>query len=136
MPIIEKRLTQFTPDTSERTYYTAPAATATILANLLVSNTSASPITLFMSIVTAGGVPGNANRIIPGASIPGNTVQPFDLATVMAAGDFLTALASAAGLSIYVSGTERTATDATSTGSVVRGTRRYRTTLYARANFR
>ena len=136
MPITEKRLTQFAPDTSERTYYTTPLGSATIVANMLVANNAAVPVALFLSIVTAGGVPGNANRIVPGTTIPANTVVPFDLATVMAAGDFISAYAGATGLSIYVSGTERTATDATTLGSAVRGTRRYRTTLYARSNFR
>ena len=136
MPLTEKRLTQFAPTVSELAYYTTPPLTATIVANLLVANNAAVPVTLFLSIVTAGGVPGNANRIIPGTSIPANSVVPFDLATVMAAGDFISAYASATGLSIYVSGTERSAANAASLGSVVRGTRRYRTTLYARSNFR
>jgi hypothetical protein len=136
MPITEKRLTQFAPSVSEMTYYTTPVNTATILANILIANTSAVPIALFLSVVTAGGVPGPANRIVPGTTIGANQLVPIDLATVMAAGDFISAYASAIGLSIYVSGTERAATSAVSTGSVVRGTRRYRTTLYARSNFR
>lgn len=136
MPITEKRLTQFAPVVAEMTYYTTPLNTATIVANMLVANNAAVPIALFLSIVTAGGAPGNANRVIPGTTIGPNQVVPFDLATVMAAGDFISAYASATGLAIYVSGTERSAASAVSTGTLVRGTRRYRTTLYARSNFR
>ena len=136
MAIIEKRLSQFAPDTSERTYYTVPAGTAVILTNIVVANSSSSPVTLALSLVPAGGVPGNANRLIPGTTIPGNTMIPLDLSSVMAAGDFITAVAGGTGLAVYISGMERGGINAVSTGTLIRGTRRYRTTLWARANFR
>jgi hypothetical protein len=135
MPILAKKLTQFAPTTAELTYYTVPATTAVIVTNILISNTSAVPVALSMSFVAAGSLAGTANRVVPGTTIPANTLVPIDLAAVLAAGDFISAVAAATGLVVYISGTEQAAASAVTTGSVIKATRLYRTRLYARENY-
>lgn len=135
MPVNAKKLAAFSPTTSELRYYTVPANTATIITNILISNTASTPLALFLSFVTVGGFPGPTNRIVPGTTIGANQLVPIDAAAVLAAGDYISALAGGAGLVVYISGTEQAAASAVTAGSVIKGTRLYRTRLYARSYF-
>lgn len=107
MAYTPKRLAQFVATASEATYYTVPATKSAIVKNVIVANTSASDRTLSLSIVPSGGSAGNSNRIIPGTNIPAGAVVPFDMTQVMNAGDFISAIASAASsLTLTISGME------------------------------
>jgi len=113
-----RRLTQFVAPTSETTQYTVPASFFAILKNIVVANTTGLTQTINLSVVPSGGAAGAANRILPGISILGNSVFTMDLSTVMAAGDFVSASASAASsLTVTVSGVESIGTGLSSGGS-------------------
>jgi hypothetical protein len=106
MALKPTRLAQFQPAVAETTYFTASAAALyVIVTNIIVANTAATGIALSLSIVPVGSIAGTANRLIPNVNIPAYTVVPFDLATVMNPGDFIsTAAATGASLVVTISG--------------------------------
>jgi uncharacterized protein with putative carbohydrate binding module len=105
--MLPKKLTQFVASVAETTVYTVPANTYTMLKQIVVANTSSTAQVLYMSLVPLGNTASFANRILPGTSVNPNTVTILDFSTVMASGDFLTAVASANGtLTITVTGLE------------------------------
>lgn len=105
--MLPKKLTQFVASMAETTVYEVPAGNYTMLKEIVVANNTATAQTLSMSLVPDGSTPGPANRILPATSIAPNTVTVLDFTMVMAAGDYLTARASAPGaLTVTISGVE------------------------------
>lgn len=105
--LLPKKMAQFVATASEATYYTVPAGKQGLVKNIVIANTSALAATVSISLVPSGGVAGNANRIAPGLTVPGNTAVQYALTQVMNAGDFLSAIASAAAtFTVTVSGME------------------------------
>jgi hypothetical protein len=100
------QLCQFVAALAETTVYGPVAANQrVIVTNIIIANTSASPVALSLSAVPSGGAAGNANRIIPGTTIPANTMVPIDCALVLEAGGFLSALGGAANsITVTISG--------------------------------
>lgn len=120
MAFTPKRLAQFVAATAETSHYTVPATTLAVVKNVVVANTSTNPVTCSLSIVPAGNVAGVANRVIPGTTIPPGAVVPFDMTQVMAAGDFISAIASvAASLTVTISGMEELGSNGLSSGTVI-----------------
>jgi len=96
MTTTPRQLCQFVASTVETTVYAAvPAATRVMVTNIILANTSAAPVALSLSIVPASGTAGNSNRIVPGTTIPANTMVPIDMAQVLEPGMFLSALGGA-----------------------------------------
>jgi hypothetical protein len=110
MAVTPTRLAQWQPGVTEATVYTVPGtALRVIVTNIIVANVTTTGVALSLSIVPAGGTAGGANRLIPGTTIPANTVVPFDLSTVMNPGDFISAIAGAASsLTVTISGVVQT----------------------------
>ena len=75
-----------------------------IVTSLLIANTSASAVTVLVSLVPVGGTSAASNRIIPDLSVLANDVLKRDLDVVMNAGDTLQALASVTNV-INITGT-------------------------------
>jgi hypothetical protein len=64
--------------TAEAALYTVPAATSTKIAQGSLCNTTASPVTVYLSIVKAGGILGDGtHRVISGYSIAANDTLPL-----------------------------------------------------------
>lgn len=102
-----KRLYQGSP-TSETTLYTAPASENSAVGTVVLSNTTASAITVNLSVVPVGGTGGSSNRILSGFSVSANDTTVCDFGrTAMTGGDFLSGFSSASGLVMTISGWER-----------------------------
>lgn len=81
------------------TLYTVPAATTTIITNIVLANTSATAVSVTIAL---DGV-----AIVPATSVPANTVVPFDLRQALAATKTITGSAStAAVVGCHISGAE------------------------------
>ena len=79
------------------TYYTSPTGTTSVVKRALFSNTTASPQTITVNVVQFGGSASASNQVINARTVaPGETyVSPELAGVVLAAGDFIQALASA-----------------------------------------
>lgn len=75
MATAEIDFTPVQPGTSEGTLYT-PSAGYGVITQIIMSNTTALPATV---TIGKGGVAA-ANQIVPGITIPANTVETLDLA--------------------------------------------------------
>lgn len=96
MAITIKRL--FAPavlGTAAGTLYTAPANTVMAGGQILLLNTSASAVTVTAYAVPAGGTAADGNAFLKGKSLAAGDFLLLDV-PILAAGDFLQALASAA----------------------------------------
>lgn len=106
-----KKLYQGSPVTETTTtpgLYVAPAA-GVLVKQLVISNSTAAPITLSLSHVTLAGTGGSANRVVSGMvcnpdSYGGPTI--VDLFMPMTTGQFLTGTFSLAGAVLTVFGVE------------------------------
>jgi hypothetical protein len=95
--------------TSAATLYTAPAATTVRLTELMLSNGTTLDVTATVHLVASGSAASTVNKIVPGVSIGGNQLVQLQFNSVMATGDFISALASSAnGIVAYGSGAELT----------------------------
>ena len=91
------------------TLYQAPAATTTRVMELLMCNTDTVERTITVHFVTAAGTASAANRVLSAMLIPAGGTVALSLNTVLATGDFIAALASAAAVvNLLCSGTELT----------------------------
>ncbi len=86
--------------------YTVPKQTKTDIQDITMSNTTASPISLKIHLVDSGGSVTLNNMMIPNISIPGNTVVQWTGVQHLTSEDFVQAIASAAGISLTISGEE------------------------------
>lgn len=108
MAVVPKRLAQFVATTAEVTYYTVAANKLATIKQILIANTSAAAVTLSLSVVPSGNAAGNANRIVPGTSVPVNSMVALDVMVVLGVGDFISAIASAnTALTVTISGLEQ-----------------------------
>lgn len=99
------RLYQGQPGTTEGVIYTVPAGQKVIVKQIVLANVTSSAATISISLVPSGGTAGNANRIVPGVGVNGNSVVVIDMAQVMNAGDFLSAVQGTAGaITVTISG--------------------------------
>lgn len=96
---------------AETTQYTAPGGTRTIIDKFTGTNTSGAAANLTVKLIASGGAAGVANTIVQTKTLqPGETYTfPELVGHVLAAGGFISTLASAAGsITIRASGREIT----------------------------
>jgi len=99
------RLYQGQPGTSNATLYTVPASTDVKVASIVVSNTTASPATVTLSVVPNGGSAGTTNRIMAATSVGANDTVVLDSSVYLNAGDFIAGLqGTSAALTVTISG--------------------------------
>lgn len=109
MAFVPKRLASAQLTNTVATYYTTPAATTTIIKQVILANVTASQATASVSLVNSGGTASTANRIAEQVVVPANGLVILDLSQVLATGDFIAALASAnTTINMRVSGMEYT----------------------------
>jgi hypothetical protein len=92
---------------SQTTQYTAAASTTVIIDKFTVTNTTASPATIGVNIVTSGGSASDSNLILDAKSVPANGeyICPEIVGQILAAGDFISTIAgTASALTIRASG--------------------------------
>jgi hypothetical protein len=103
-----KRLYQGSPTTETTPWYTCPAATKTIVKQLVAANITGATLTFSVSVVPSGQTAGATNRIAGTVPVGANNTVVLDLFQVLGVGDFLSGLVSAAGLVLTISGIEQT----------------------------
>ena len=96
-----KKLFRGSVATTEGTVYTAPSSTSAVVTNIVVSNPTPAAIDVTVKL---DGV-----EIVPEVRVNTKSVFAFDLKQVVETTGTVSAVASAAGLKIHVSGMEVTA---------------------------
>jgi len=91
------------------TEYTVPAATTTILKEIIICNTDTVVRTVTAHVIASAGSAGVLNTILDAVSIQAGETKIFSLSTVMPTGTFIQAVASSnAVVSFFASGVEIT----------------------------
>lgn len=99
------KLYQGQPTTSFTTLYTVPASTDVKITSIVLCNTSASPATATLSVVTAAGTAGVTNEIVSAMPIGANSTVILDTSLYMSAADFIAGLQGTAGaVTVTISG--------------------------------
>lgn len=98
MATTSKALFRGAASTGSTTLYTVPAATTTVITNLIVTNTAASTATFTLNL---DGV-----AVASGVSLAANSITAIDLKQVLAATNTITGLASATSVNFHISGVE------------------------------
>lgn len=106
--IVGNRLAQAELTTSYAPIYTAPAETRTYIKNIDISNTTGSQIRFFISFVLKNGTAGTANSIFYNVPINAYSTVQWTGSDILTPGDFISAKASAAGVTVTVTGGEAT----------------------------
>ena len=86
--------------TSTTTLYTAPALGSAVVTNIVLSNTSSSPVNVTVNLDTIA--------IVPNIAIAAGGIYTMDIRQALNANGTLSAIASATGLNIHASGMEIT----------------------------
>jgi hypothetical protein len=96
--------------TSATAYYTVPSGTISTVANLSLTNTSASPVSVTVYNVPSAGSPGTSNVLVSAFSLAGGQsyVPPQAIGLQMAAGSTLQALAATGAVVILQGGVYET----------------------------
>ena len=104
-PLVQSK----TLETSQTTQYTVDALRASI-DKATATNTTAGVLTVSVNLVPAGGAPDASNLIAKAVSIAAGAAYTFPelVGHVLATGDFISAIASGAGIAFRVSGRETT----------------------------
>jgi hypothetical protein len=95
MAVTPKKMGLAVATTSDATVYTAAAAE--VLTSIYLTNTTASPVTVSCSVVPSAGSVSDGNRLFKNIEVPAaGLIQLGDLQIVLATGDFISIVASAA----------------------------------------
>ena len=86
--------------------YTVPNAFRADIQDLVISNTTAAPISVKIHLVPAGGSVADSNMMVPNVSVPGNTLIQWTGNQTLEAGGFVQGIATAAGVSVTINGDE------------------------------
>ena len=98
-----KKLCQSPLTTGVQALYAAPANNSqTTVADIEVANTTAGAITC--TVYIGAGTAAAGNTIIPGVSVPANTLMQWTGSVAMNPGDIIQATAGSAGLTLTASG--------------------------------
>lgn len=110
MTITEKKIAQSYPAaTTNTTVYTVPAATKTIVRNILFCNTTGANISVRLFAVPNGGSAGVSNALFYDFEIPLNIAISKNLYLILdTPGDFLVVYAASEGVCFTISGAELT----------------------------
>lgn len=104
-----RQLAQAQPGTSAGTLYTVPAATSTVVKQIVIANTTATAATVSIRLVPSGGSPGVGNSVAEAVSVAANTSQTLDLTQTLPTGAFISALqGTASAITLTISGVEIT----------------------------
>lgn len=98
MATTSKALFRGAASTGSTTLYTVPAATTTVITNVIVTNTAASTATFTLNL--------NGVAVASGVSLAANSITAIDLKQVLAATNTITGLASATSVNFHISGVE------------------------------
>ncbi|MCP1679412.1 hypothetical protein [Kerstersia gyiorum] len=112
MPVIAKCLVEAkAAEAAQTTQYTAPTATRVIVDKFTATNTGAATGTLAINVVPNGATAGGSNLIVQEKALTAGAADtlPEMVGQVLNPGDFISTLASAAGIVIRISGREITA---------------------------
>ena len=98
MATVTKALARVAAATSSTTLYTVPAATTTVVTNIVICNPTASAVTASMTI--------NAIDLLGSVSIAANSSAFFDLKQVIPATQVIAGSASSTSVDFHISGVE------------------------------
>ena len=98
MATITKALARTAAATSSTTLYTVPAATTTVVTNIVICNPTGSAVTASMTI--------NAIDLLGSVSIAANSSAFFDLKQVIPATQIIAGSASSTSVDFHISGVE------------------------------
>ncbi len=86
--------------------YTVPTGMRTEVKDIVVANTTGSPIDASLHLVPVGGSASASNAFFSAVEIPANTTVSWCGVQVLNAGDFIQGIGSGAGLTVHISGDE------------------------------
>lgn len=99
------KIYQGQPGTSVGTLYTVPASTDVKITSIVLCNTTTSPATVTLSVVTAAGTAGVTNQIASALSINANQLIVLDVPVYMSAADFIAGLqGTSSAVTVTISG--------------------------------
>lgn len=98
MPTISKALARGAFATSSATLYTVPAATTTVVTNIVIANTAGSAGTFTLSLA--------GTSMATTVAVAANSVTTIDLKQVLSATQVIAGLASATTITYHISGVE------------------------------
>jgi tRNA U34 5-carboxymethylaminomethyl modifying enzyme MnmG/GidA len=98
MPTVTKVLARTAAATSSTTLYTVPAATTTVVSNIVICNPTTSGVTASMTL--------NAIDLLGSVSVAANSSAFFDLKQVLNATQVIAGSASSTSVDFHISGVE------------------------------
>lgn len=98
MPASPKLFYRGAAETTNATLYTVPAATTSVLTDIVVSNTNANQQYV---TITVDGI-----NILPTIPVSANSVTNFQFKTVIPTGDLIQGLATSTDVKFHISGVE------------------------------
>lgn len=102
-----KKLAQGAVGTGSGTLlYTVPTEFKADVQDITISNATAAPINVKVHLVPSGGSVADSNMFVPNVPIPGNTFIQWSGIQTLNALDFIQGIASAAGVTISITGLE------------------------------
>lgn len=109
MPFTPTRLAQVQAAVTDTTLYTVPAATSTIIREVVACNTTGGQVAIWVSFCASGATVGDANRVICNEIVGAYSTVIFTFTQVLATGGFVSCKAAAAtSLTVTASGVEIT----------------------------
>jgi len=109
MALTPKSLSRNQLTASAVTQYTVPGSTTTRVTELLITNTDTIQHTITVHFVPSGGSADATNQVLPATPVEASEALIVPLNTILAAGDFIAALASVASqVNLLISGWEMT----------------------------
>ena len=98
MPTTTKALARAAFATSSATLYTVPAATTTVVSNIVITNTAGTAGTFTLAL--------NGVALASAVSVTANSITTIDLKQVLVATNTITGQASATTINFHISGVE------------------------------
>jgi phage tail protein X len=86
--------------------YTVPAATTTVITNIVIANTNASAVTATISLSKTVGMISSNIPLLSSIAIAANSIFAFDLKQVLPTAELIVGSASTSGVTFHISGVE------------------------------
>ena len=106
--VVGNRLGQAEMPTSYFTIYTTPRATRTYVKDIDICNTTTGALRFYVHFVPKNGSAGTSNALFYNAPINANTTVQWTGSEILTEGDTIQVKASAAGVSVNITGGEAT----------------------------
>jgi hypothetical protein len=106
--IVGNRLAQAEATTSYVTIYTVPLLTRTYVKNIDICNTTSGSLRFYVHLIPKDGTAGASNALFYNAPINATTTVQWTGSEILTPGDVIQIKASAAGISVTVTGGEAT----------------------------